>query len=115
MMTVVIKGDPGSTLKSTALVVIAVCCVIALLYFAHAVFIPIVLSLLFALVLSSAVEALNRHRIPRALSAILMLTGLVTVLGATLYAVSGPATQWFDNLPQTLKIIEKKVQPARQL
>jgi predicted PurR-regulated permease PerM len=115
MTTVGIKGEPGSTLKSTALVVIAVCCAIALLYFAHAVFIPIVLSLLFALVLSSAVEALHRHCIPRALSAILMLTVLVTVLGATLYAVSGPATQWFDNLPQTLKIIEKKVQPARQL
>jgi predicted PurR-regulated permease PerM len=115
MKTVGTKPDQGSKLKSTALIVIAACCAIALLYFAHAVFIPIVLSLLFALVLSSAVEALHRHRIPRAFSAILMLTALVIVLGATLYAVSGPATQWFDNLPQTLKIIEKKVQPARQL
>jgi len=104
-----------ATIKSTALVVIAVCCSIALLYFAHAVFIPILLSLLFALILSSAVEALQRRGIPRGLSAVLMLAGVITIAGFTLYAATGPATQWFASLPQTLKVIEKRGQPARQV
>lgn len=107
--------DTRAAVKSTALVVIAACCAVALLFFAHSVFIPIVLSLLFALVLSSAVEALFRHGVPRAISAVLMLTALLTVLSLTVYAVSGPATQWFANLPQTLKIVERKIQPARQI
>jgi predicted PurR-regulated permease PerM len=109
------RDDAKLNIRSSALVVIAVSCVIALLYFAHAVFIPIALSLLFALILSSAVEALHRRGMPRALSAMLMLTMLVTFIGMTLYSVSGPATQWFESLPQTLKIIEKKVQPVRQI
>jgi predicted PurR-regulated permease PerM len=41
-----------------------------LLYVAHVAFIPIALALLFALVLSSPVEALHKHRIPRGLSAL---------------------------------------------
>src|SRR5690242_4129263 len=38
----------------------------ALLYCAREVFIPVALALLFAVVLSSAVEALHRRRLPRA-------------------------------------------------
>ena len=43
------------------------------LYFAHAAFIPIALALLFALVLSSPVEALHRQGLPRSVSAFLIL------------------------------------------
>jgi predicted PurR-regulated permease PerM len=50
-----------------------------LLYIAHTAFIPIVLALLFALVLSGPVEALHKLRIPRSVSASLIL---VLVLAA---------------------------------
>jgi predicted PurR-regulated permease PerM len=37
----------------------------ALLYFAHAVFVPITLAILFALLLSAPVEALHKKKLPR--------------------------------------------------
>jgi predicted PurR-regulated permease PerM len=106
--------DSTSTVRSTALVVIAACCVIALLYLGHNVFVPIVLSLLFALVLSSGVEAFHRRGVPRALSAALMLTSLLVVLGLMLYFLERPTQQWIAHLPQTLQVVERKVRPVQQ-
>jgi predicted PurR-regulated permease PerM len=101
-------------LQARALLVLAACAVTALLYVCHEVFVPVVLSLLFALVLSSAVEALHRVGIPRGLSAFLMLLVLLVIIGGTLSAVAGPAQQWFASLPQTLQTIERKVRPAQR-
>jgi predicted PurR-regulated permease PerM len=100
---------------SRALVVLAAAAVGALLYFAHEVFIPVALALLFALVLSSAVEGLHRHRVPRAVSAFLMLLILIVGIGAATDALLEPAQQWFANAPRTLQIVEKKVRPAERL
>jgi len=100
-------------LQARALMTLAACAVTALLWVCHEVFVPVALSLLFALVLSSAVEALYRHGLPRSLSAVLMLVMLITVIGLTLSAVEGPAQDWFAGLPQTLKTIERKVRPVQ--
>ena len=100
-------------LQARALMTLAACAVTALLWVCHEVFVPVALSLLFALVLSSAVEALHRHGLPRSLSAVLMLVMLITVIGLTLSAVEGPAQDWFAGLPQTLKTIERKVRPVQ--
>jgi len=67
---------------SRALLVLATVTVAALLYFGHEVFIPVALALLFAMVLSNAVEGLHRLGLPRAVSAFLMLLLLVTGIGA---------------------------------
>jgi predicted PurR-regulated permease PerM len=100
-------------LQARALLTLAVCAVTALLWVCHEVFVPVALSLLFALVLSSAVEALHRHGMPRSLSAVLMLVMLITAIGLTLSAVAAPAQDWFAGLPQTLKTIERKVRPVQ--
>jgi predicted PurR-regulated permease PerM len=100
-------------LQARALVVLAVCAVTALLYVCHEVFVPVALALLFALVLSSAVEALHRRGLPRVFSAILMLLLLLTIIGGTLSAVAGPAQAWFAGLPQTLQTIERRLRPMR--
>ena len=60
-------------LQVRALVALAACAVTVLLSVGHEVFVPVALALLFALVLSSAVEALHRRGLPRSVSAILML------------------------------------------
>jgi predicted PurR-regulated permease PerM len=80
----------------------------------HEVFVPVVLALLFALVLSSAVEALHRRGLPRAVGAVVMLLLLLTIIGVTLSAVAEPAQQWFAGLPQTLQTIERKVRPVQK-
>ena len=67
-------------LQARALLALAVCAVTALLYVCHEVFVPVALALLFALVLSSAVEALHRRGLPRSLGAVLMLLVLLTTV-----------------------------------
>jgi predicted PurR-regulated permease PerM len=110
-------GGSGSRylkLQARSLVALAACAVTALLYVCHEVFVPVALALLFALVLSSAVEALHRGGIPRGVSAFLMLLVLLIIIGGTLSAVAGPAQQWFASLPQTLQTIERKLRPAQR-
>lgn len=99
---------------SRALVVIATVAVGALLYFAREVFVPVALAILFALVLSSTVEGLHRFRIPRAVSAFLMLLILVVGLGAATDFLIEPAQQWLASAPRTLQVIERKIRPAER-
>ncbi|HEX2791414.1 MAG TPA: AI-2E family transporter [Steroidobacteraceae bacterium] len=108
------KESRHLTLQARALLALAVCAVTALLYVCHEVFVPVALALLFALVLSSAVEAMHRRGLPRSLSAVLMLLVLLTIIGATFSAVAGPAQDWFAGLPQTLQTIERKVRPVQK-
>src|ERR1039457_6574422 len=113
-------GSAGDTnarylrLQARALVTLAACAVTAVLWVCHEAFVPVALSLLFALVLSSAVEALHRHGMPRGLSAVLMLLMLLTIIVLTFEAVAGPAQPWFAGLPQTLQTIERKVRPVQK-
>ncbi len=99
---------------SRALVVIATVAVAALLYFAREVFVPVALAVLFALVLSSTVEGLHRIRIPRAVSAFLMLLVIVSGLGAATDFLIEPAQQWLASAPRTLQVIERKIRPAER-
>jgi predicted PurR-regulated permease PerM len=108
------RSERHLALQARALAVVAACAVTALLYVCHEVFVPVALALLFALVLSSAVEALHRRGLPRGVSAVLMLVVLLTIIGVTLSAVEGPAQEWFAGLPQTLQTVERKVRPVQK-
>jgi len=106
------NGEMTSRYATQALMVLAICAVGTVLYFGHEVFVPVALALLFATVLSGAVEALHRRRLPRSLASILLLLVLLTLVGITFNAVADPARQWFANLPHTLRVIERKVHPV---
>jgi len=106
-------GAPHLRLQARALFALAACAVVALLYVCHEVFVPVALAMLFALLLSSAVEALYRRGLPRPLGAGLMLLLLLSIIGGTLSAVAGPAHAWFAGLPQTLQTIERKLRPMQ--
>jgi len=83
-----------------------------LLYVAHFAFIPIALALLFALVLSSPVEALHKRRIPRGLGALVLLAialGVIVTAGVLLWK---PAQYWFAEAPQTIRAVKHKFAPA---
>jgi predicted PurR-regulated permease PerM len=94
--------------------ILAMLAVGALLYFGHAVFIPIALAILFALILTAPVEALHRLGLPRALSAVLVLVVLVSLIGVSLNLLWTPAQNWWASAPQTLKTMERKVRPISQ-
>src|SRR5277367_2805604 len=86
-----------------------------LLYFAHVAFVPIALALLLALVLSGPVEALHGWRVPRSLSAAVLLIVILGMFAALVDFLSVPAQQWFAAAPHTLRVIEKKIRPVEQV
>jgi predicted PurR-regulated permease PerM len=99
---------------SRALLLLATVTVGALLYFGHEVFKPVALALLFALVLSNAVEGLHRFGLPRAVSAFLMLLILITGIGAATDALIEPAQKWLASAPSTLQVVERKIRPVER-
>ena len=82
-----------------------------LLYEAHAAFTPIALALLFALILSSPVEALHRWRVPRGVSALLILILSLALAGGAVDLAWKPAQHWFATAPETLQTIKQRITP----
>lgn len=87
----------------------------ALLYFAQAVFIPIALAILFALLLSAPVEALHRRRFPRSLSALVILLLFLSLVGGTINLLWAPAQEWLAAAPKTAQTIQRKINPASRI
>jgi predicted PurR-regulated permease PerM len=86
-----------------------------LLYVAHFAFIPIALALLFGLVLSAPVEALHKVRVPRSLSAVLILVVALSALGGIVALMWAPAQDWFAKAPKTMITIRQKVSPIAEI
>jgi predicted PurR-regulated permease PerM len=95
--------------------IVAFCSLLALLRAAHAALVPIALALLVACVLSGVVEWLQRHHIPRAVSASVLLLAVALALGGVAEQTWSPAQQWMQNAPKVLHTIERKVRPAQSL
>lgn len=87
----------------------------ALLYFAHAAFIPVALALLFALILSSPVELLHKIGMPRGMSALLILIIAFGAVASLVTLLWSPAQDWYASAPHTLSVIQKKVTPLARL
>jgi predicted PurR-regulated permease PerM len=86
-----------------------------LLYFAHAVFIPIALAVLFALLLSGPVESLNRRGLPRSISSLLILLIFMGLVGGAVDLLWTPAQTWLTAAPRTSEIIQRKIGPAARI
>jgi predicted PurR-regulated permease PerM len=86
-----------------------------LLYCAHVAFVPVALALLLALVLSGPVEGLYGWRVPRGVSAAVLMIAILGGFAALVNFVSVPAQQWFAAAPHTLRVIERKIRPVEQI
>jgi len=87
----------------------------AILYFAAAAFIPVALALFFALLLSPAVDGLQRLRMPRTLAAGIVMLALLLAVAAIVDAVSVPGKEWLARAPQTIRKIELRIRPVRSV
>jgi predicted PurR-regulated permease PerM len=96
-------------------VLLAVLSVGAILYFAAVAFIPVALALFFALLLSPAVDSLQRLHLPRAVAAAIVMLALLLAGAAVVDVVSTPAKEWLARAPQTLRKIEQRIRPVRNV
>lgn len=84
---------------SIALVILASLLGVAMLRWASAFFIPLMIGVLLSYSLSPVVDALQRVRVPRAISAAVLILGLLGVAGGAVYSFSDDVNAMVDALP----------------
>src|SRR5687768_12683285 len=97
--------------KSSRFVVLAsICIVVAALYFAQDVLIPLALAILFCFLLGPLVSRLERWRIPRAPAVMLSVTGCFALVVALGWVVTAQVLNLADRLPEYEIEIVRKVE-----
>ncbi len=89
------NAEKTATLLSVALILI----VVAVLYFAREIFIPLTLALLFSFLLTPLVTRFERWRIPRILAVLLTVLLAFGVVGGVAYLVGGQVVELTYKLP----------------
>ena len=89
--------------------VMGVLALVAALYFGRAVLLPVAAALIVGITLSPAVAFFSRYRIPAALSAILVVVLLVTIIGAVLTFFAAPLTEWIARAPEIGAVVQQKL------
>src|SRR5258707_6314949 len=100
-----VPAERKTSRKMTAVKLLTAGAIGLLLYWAHVAFVPVALALLLALVLSGPVEALHGWRVPRSISAAVLMIAILGIFAPLLDFVSVPAQQWFASAPHTFRVI----------
>ncbi len=86
-------------IRSMSLVVLALFAGLFILHWAKAVLIPLMLGILVSYALSPVVNWLEHRRVPRWLSAAVLLSAIIGSLGSTAWALSDDAAELVQSLP----------------
>jgi predicted PurR-regulated permease PerM len=92
-----------------ALVALLIISVVAVLYVAKAFFLPVVTAFVVGTMLSPAAGYLERHRIPRALSAVLIVSAVCAGLAFMVGLISSPLMEWSTRLPELGSLLRDKL------
>ena len=99
--------------RNVSLAVLAVCASVLMLDWAAAVFIPVLLGLMFSYALSPIVDRLEFWRIPRALGAAVLLVSLIGLVGASAYSLEDDANSLIESLPNAAQKLREAVRPQK--
>jgi len=100
------------TKPSYAPVILTILAVLAAMYLARPVLVPLAVGVLFALVLMPIVQVLERRfRLPRALAALGTVAIVVSSIGLGAYYLIPPAADWAAQLPAEAQNIQQKLRP----
>lgn len=86
-------------IRNVSLMVLAGLGLLFVLHWAKAVFIPVMLSILFSYAFSPVVNWLETRRVPRWLGAAVLLLSILGAMGTTAYALSDEAVAMVESLP----------------
>ena len=92
-----------------ALVALLVISVVAVLYVAKAFFLPVVTAFVVGTMLSPAAGYLERRRIPRAVSAVLIVSAVCAGVAFIVGLISSPLMQWSTRLPELGSLLKDKL------
>ena len=99
--------------RSVSLALLAAVACLFALRAASAVFIPLLLGLMFSYALSPLVDRLQRLHLPRALGAALLLAALCSGLGWTAWALSDEAAALVESLPAATQKVREALHAQR--
>jgi predicted PurR-regulated permease PerM len=92
-----------------ALVALLLICSVAVLYTAKAFFLPVVAAFVVGTMLSPAAGLLERHRVPRAVSAVLIVAAASAGVAFMLGLISAPLMDWITRLPELASQLRDKL------
>ncbi len=92
-----------------ALVALLLITVVAVLYAAKAFFLPVVTAFVVGTMLSPAAGFLERHRIPRAVSAVLIVGTVGAGVAFIVGLISSPLMEWSTRLPELGSLLRDKL------
>jgi predicted PurR-regulated permease PerM len=103
------------SLRSLAPLGLFLIAIVAILYLARSVFIPLLFALMLSFLLSPVVTRLGRAlRLPRAVSAALVVLVLSGTVGWGATVLADPALEWIRRSPTVLQTLERKLRPLRR-
>ncbi len=105
---------PRIDVRSLSLAVLAVCASVLMLDWAAAVFIPVLLALMFSYALSPIVDQMQFWHVPRALGASVLLAMLIGGIGTTVYFLEDDANALIESLPDAAEKLREVVRPRNE-
>lgn len=101
-----VTRDEVTTFSLVALLII---CIVAVLYVGKVLFLPIVTAFIVGTMLSPAATRLERRGVPRAVSALLIVTAVCAVIVLIVGLISAPLVEWTKRLPEFGAMLKDKL------
>jgi predicted PurR-regulated permease PerM len=92
-----------------ALIALLLICVGAVLYVGKAFFLPVAMAFVVGTMLSPAATFLERHRIPRGLAAVLIVSAVGAGLAFIVGLIASPVMEWSNRLPEIAARLKDKL------
>jgi predicted PurR-regulated permease PerM len=89
--------------RDMTLVILTVLAILAMLRWASGFFIPLMVGLVFSYALSPLVDWLHRRKVPRALSAAVLILGILGGMGGAAYSLADDANDLISSLPDAAR------------
>ncbi|HSW08478.1 AI-2E family transporter [Aquabacterium sp.] len=99
--------------RSAAIALIALLASLYTLHWAQAVFIPLLLSVMFSYALSPLVNRLQHWHVPRAIGAALLMVTVLGGVGAAVYSLSDDTTALVESLPGAAQKLRESLRSPR--
>ena len=99
--------------RSASLVAIATLASLYMLHWASAVFVPLLLGVMFSYALTPLVNRMVALRIPRSLAAAVLLSSVLGVVGSIGYALADDAASMIQTLPETAQKLRRGIDGLR--
>lgn len=103
-----------SNVRSAALGVLMVLAVLAVLKLASGFFIPLMIGMVLSYALSPLVDWLQRMKIPRVVSAGVLILGILGGLGASVYSLSDDANELVESMPDAARKVRDAMQQGKR-